>query len=74
MLHIVCTTDPISGKDLSQQYGMPYIVDEGNETSLLVYFESEHNRQTYLDVPVERPATEHTLNLSNPEDLWYDEG
>ena len=74
MLNIVSKTDPISGKDFINVAGLPYVVDEGKETSLTIYFESENNRREYLDIPVEHPTTEHSVNLDNPTDEMIDEG
>ncbi len=74
MLNIVCKTDPISGKDLINVADLPRVVHEGKETSLTIYFESESNRRDYLDVPVEHPTSEHSVNLDNPTDEMIDEG
>jgi hypothetical protein len=46
----------------------------GAETGLRVYFESEENRRAYLDVPVEHPLSELSVNLDNPTDEMIDEG
>ena len=48
MLNIVCKTDPISGKDLSNISSLPHVTHRSDETSLTIYFESENNRHTYL--------------------------
>jgi len=74
MLNIVCRTDPISGRDLSNIAGLPSVTDTGDESSLTIYFESENNRRAYLDVPVERPLSELSVNLDNPTDDMIDEG
>ena len=74
MLNIVCKTDPISGKDLFDITKQPYVKHGGDESSLTIYFESENNRRTYLEVPVEHPTSEHSVNLDNPTDEMVDEG
>lgn len=74
MLNIVCKTDPISGRDLTSVAGLPHVTHRGGETSLTVYFESEENRRAYLDVPVEHPISELSVNLDNPTDEMIDEG
>ena len=60
------TTDPISGRDIEDLAGYPYLVD-GN---LTMYFETEATRRAYLDIP-----TDHPFRLvDNPTDEGYDEG
>lgn len=44
MLNITCTTDPISGKEVSRGADRPNVRELGNETDLTIYFESEANR------------------------------
>jgi hypothetical protein len=65
MLNIVSKTDPMSGKDFTNVTGLPSVVDNGEETSLTIYFESEGNRRAYLDIPVEHPTSELSVNLDN---------
>jgi hypothetical protein len=74
MMHIVCTTDPISGHDVADVSNHPFVHEQGNETDLTIYFESEGNRQAYLAIPVEHPLSEHRVNLDNPTDVFIDEG
>lgn len=74
MHNIVCRTDPISGKDLSSITDSPHVTHHSDETSLTIYFESENNRHAYLDMPVEHPTSEHSVNLDNPTDEMVDEG
>lgn len=58
--------DPITGRDIEDLAGHPYIVD-GNVT---MYFESEATRQEYIDTPIDHPF--HLVD--NPTDEGYDEG
>ena len=52
------TTDPITGKSLSQLIDMPYVVEQIDDDRLVIYFESEHNRDLYLSDPDKhRPAS-----------------
>ena len=74
MLNIVCTTDPMSGRDLHNLANLPFVEQRGAETGLRVYFESEENRRAYLDIPVEHPLSELSVNLDNPTDEMIDEG
>jgi hypothetical protein len=49
---MISTIDPISGRDIEDLEGCPYIVDG----ALVMYFESEATRQAYLDTPVDHPV------------------
>lgn len=55
-------TDPITGNDVMGTAGQPFIVDG----ILTVYFESEKNRNDYLNTPFNRPVP--WLGESSPED------
>ncbi len=70
----VCKTDPISGKDFFDVAERPYVRHRSDETSLTIYFESENNRRAYLELPVEHPTSELSVNLDNPTDEMIDEG
>lgn len=48
MLH---TLDPISGVELDDLEGRPYLVD-GN---VVIYFESEETRKAFEDMPTDHP-------------------
>ena len=48
---MITTIDPISGRDIEDLAGKPYIAD-GN---VVMYFESEETRQAYLDTPIDHP-------------------
>ena len=47
------TTDPITGKSLKQLVNMPYVIENENDDSLVIYFESEYNRDLYLQNPAD---------------------
>ena len=49
---MITTIDPITGRDIGDLEGKPFIVD-GN---MVIYFESEATRQAYLDEPVDHPV------------------
>lgn len=63
---ILTSIDPITGRDIEDLEGHPYLVD-GNIT---IYFESEETRKQYLDTPIDHPF--HLVD--NPTDEGYDEG
>lgn len=56
MTYRIETTDPITGKTLEQLMDMPYVIENVEDDSLVIYFESENNRDQYLKDP-----TEHKL-------------
>jgi hypothetical protein len=63
---MISTIDPITGRDLEDLSGRPFIVD-GN---MVMYFETEQTRQEYLDTPIDHP-----LPLpDNPFEDWVAEG
>jgi hypothetical protein len=56
MAYRIETTDPITGKSLDQLIDMPFVIELTDEDKLVIYFESEANRDLYLEDP-----TEHQL-------------
>lgn len=72
--HSVSTTDPISFNDIEDPTGLPYVVEGDADHNVVIYFESQANRQAYLEIPVEHPTSELPLNLDNPTDDMIDEG
>ena len=60
------TIDPITGRDIDDLSGHPYIVD-GNIT---MYFESDETRQAYLETPKDHPVR----LADNPSGEGYAEG
>ncbi len=45
------TTDPITGKSLRQLANMPYVIEDDEDDDLVIYFETEQNRDLYLQNP-----------------------
>jgi hypothetical protein len=63
---MITTIDPITGREIEDPTGHPYIVD-GN---VVMYFESEDTRSVYLDTP-----TDHPVRLQdNPDEEGEAEG
>ena len=58
------TTDPITGTTLTQLEGRPYVIETDDDDSLVIYFESEHNRDLYLKNPAEH-RLEHYADRSS---------
>ena len=47
-MYRIKTTDPITGKTLTQLADLPYVIENENDDSLVIYFETEQNRDLYL--------------------------
>lgn len=67
-------TDPINFHTMQDPTGHPCVVEGDEDHHLVIYFESAANRQAYLDIPVEHPISELSVNLDNPTDEMIDEG
>jgi YHS domain-containing protein len=49
---ITTTLDPISLNDVEDIENAPYIIEGEGANALKIYFESEQNKQEYLDTPL----------------------
>ena len=68
MKHRIETTDPITGHDIEDLYGKPYVVEgAGTPNDRVIYFESEDSRQKYLEGGAEH-LRGHQLNLDGSSD------
>jgi len=54
----ISTLDPISMNDVNDVNTAPYIVEGEGPNALKIYFESEENKDEYLDIPL------HTSNAT----------
>ncbi len=54
MTYRIATTDPITGKSLEHLMDLPYVIESDEDDSLVIYFESEKNRDLYLSDPTRR--------------------
>jgi len=68
--HIISTTDPINGFDITDRKNRPYVVEGDDTNDLTIYFETEASLQSYLDIPVEHPEQGISKTLSNPTDNY----
>jgi hypothetical protein len=59
------TTDPITGKSLEQLVDMPYVIEADDDDSLVIYFESEYNRDLYLQNPAEHRLQQNQKHQEN---------
>ncbi|MEA3411294.1 MAG: hypothetical protein U9R74_07110 [Pseudomonadota bacterium] len=73
MLHRISTCDPITGHEIDDLEGKPFIVESGVSEDLVIYFESDATKREFLNIPVEHPI-DHHVNLDNPTDIMIDEG
>jgi len=62
--HLVNSIDPITGRDIGNVTGHPFIVD-GN---LTIYFESEKSRKIYQGTPMNHPNARSTGKPSTDMD------
>ena len=49
---ITTTLDPITLNDVTDIENAPYVIEGEGDGALKIYFESEANKQAYLDTPV----------------------
>jgi YHS domain-containing protein len=49
---ITTTLDPITLKDVTDTENAPYVVEGEGANALKIYFESEANKQEYLNTPI----------------------
>ena len=62
----ISTTDPISGADIENPEGRPFVVEGKGENALKIYFENEDNKKAYLEIQTEHPGEDFTTNLNTP--------
>jgi hypothetical protein len=68
--HIISTTDPINGFDITSIKDRPYVVEGDDTNDLTIYFENKASRQSYLDMTVEQPERDLSKSLSNPTEIY----
>ena len=66
--HIISTTEPINGFDITDLYNRPNVVEGDDTSDLTIYFETEASLQTYVDIVVEHPEQDLSTTLNNPTD------
>ncbi len=66
--HIISTTDPINGFEITDVNNRPHVVDGADGNDLTIYFESNATLQTFIEMPVEQPERDLSRTLSNPTD------
>ncbi len=66
--HIISTTDPINGFDITDRNSRPNVVEGDDTSDLTIYFETEASLQTYVGIAVEHPEQDLSTTLNNPTD------
>ena len=51
----VTTTDPLSGKVVTDIDNAPYVIEGSGEDALKIYFESQENKSRYLEIESKTP-------------------
>jgi hypothetical protein len=64
---IITTTDPMTGEDIVHPETKPFVIEGKGHLAVKIYFESEESRRAYLDIEVEHPGNDFTVNLDNPD-------
>jgi hypothetical protein len=49
---ITTTVDPISMNDVTDLENAPCVIEGEGDNALRIYFESQANKQEYLDIPI----------------------
>lgn len=49
---ITTTLDPVTLNDVTDIKNAPFVIEGEGEGAIKIYFESEENKQAYLDTPV----------------------
>lgn len=70
----ITTTDPISGNDVTDLANAPFVIEGAGESALKIYFESEQTRREYLDIELEHPGQDLSVNLDNPAPMGGEPG
>ena len=51
----VTTTDPISGNEVTVTENAPFVFEGSGEDALKIYFESQENKESYLEIESKTP-------------------
>ncbi len=68
--HIISTTDPINGFDITDMKDRPHVVEGDDTNDLTIYFETEASLQAYREIPLEQPERDLSRTSSNPTDEY----
>ena len=62
----ICTTDPISGNDVKDLNGAPFVIEGRGRRAMKIYFESEKNKAEYQGLVPDHADDDWTLNVDYP--------
>ena len=62
----ISTTDPISGADIKNPEGRPFVIEGKGEGALKIYFENEDNKKAYLEIQPDPRGEVSPTNLNTP--------
>ncbi len=68
MTYQIETTDPITGNSLKELMNLPYVVESSGNEEIIIYFESEANRDIYLQNP-EQHKLQHYSTHPGPQHI-----
>ena len=66
MTYRIEATDPVTGRALKQLMGMPYVIESSDKDDLIIYFESEENRDIYMSNPDEHELKHYSNHPGSP--------
>lgn len=66
MKYHIETTDPVTGKTLRNLMSMPYVIESSENEDLVIYFESEANREVYLKNPLGHSLEHYKSHPGHP--------
>ena len=70
MMYRICAMDPINLHDIPDATGMPYVVEGTHYGEIVIYFESEENKQAFHAISIKCPATDMCVSLDNPANVF----
>jgi len=62
----ICTTDPISGNDVKDLNGAPFVIEGRGRRAMKIYFESEKNKAEYQGLDADHAGDDWKLNVEYP--------
>lgn len=66
MTYKIEATDPVTGNSIQQLMDMPYVIESSEEDDLIIYFESERNRDIYLKNPEQHELKHYATHPGSP--------
>ena len=66
MTYHIETTDPVTGTSLKQLMSMPYVIESATNEDLIIYFESNKNRDIYIQNPEKHKLEHYNTHPGSP--------